>query len=158
MAEDLELGLERPVEGERPGVVGPLVVGLAERQVAGAVDPGGAADVGPDVEVVAPGAQGRASSAARSGGQAGSSRQAPATSARSGAGRVAWRTNTVTGAPVSTPLRRPRSHRSHQRTSSGTRSMRGPGSEPSVAMWLQGPSSSRAGTRRRSSTRKVALR
>ena len=42
---------------------------------------------------------------ARSGGQAGSSRQTPGCSSRSGAGRVLWRTNTVTGGPSSTPLR-----------------------------------------------------
>jgi hypothetical protein len=71
---------------------------------------------------------------------------------------VLWRTNTVTGGASSTPLRWPHSQRSHHRTISGTRSIRGPGSEVSVAMWLQGPNSSRAGARSRSSTRKVALR
>jgi hypothetical protein len=162
MAEDLQLPVQLPVVGQRPGVVLALVARLPERQVAGAADPGRAADVGPHLEPVDRGAgRGRLQGEGQGGGPLGGPGRLVAPDAGvlvEVGGRVGWRTNTVTGGASSTPLRSPRSHRSHQRTISGTRSIRGPGRELSVAMWLQGPNSSRAGVRSRSRTRKVALR
>lgn len=54
MAEDLELPLHLPVVRQRPGVVGPLVVGLPEGQLPGAADPGRAADVAAHLQPVGP--------------------------------------------------------------------------------------------------------
>ena len=53
VAHHVQLGRERlPVVDERERVVGSLVVGLAPRQLAGARDPGGAADVAANVDLV----------------------------------------------------------------------------------------------------------
>jgi hypothetical protein len=60
MAEDLQLLVQLPVVHQPPGVVGPLVVRLPERQVPGAADPGRAPDVAAHRQPVdAPGAGGR---------------------------------------------------------------------------------------------------
>ncbi len=56
------------------------------------------------------------------------------------------------------PFSSSQSQRRNQRTSSGTRSMWGPGIEVAVDMWLHGPTSRRFGHSRASNVRKVLLR
>ena len=56
VADDLQRLVDGPVVGQRPRVVGPLVLRLTPRQAAGARDPRAGPGVGPHVQPVVPGA------------------------------------------------------------------------------------------------------
>ena len=140
VADDLQRLVDRPVVGQRPGVVGPLVRRLTPRQPAGARDPRAGPDVGPHVEPVVPWAlggqrpglaPGRPASPARpaSAGVLGQVRLGPGGVAHEEADRsVGVDAVVLVPQPVAEPA-------DHLRDEVDVR----PGSEVSVDMWLHGP-------------------
>ena len=91
VADDLQRLVDGPVVGQRPRVVGPLVLRLTPRQAAGAGDPRAGAGVGPHVEPVVARSRRRSASWSRPGRPASPARPASDRRARPGPARAGWR-------------------------------------------------------------------